>query len=115
MCHSPPLIAVVNKELYSLKSSSNQLKVYAKSSNTWRQLGQVPVRADCDKGWGVAFKSLGDELLVIGNSSVSSAGNCMSMFTCSLDPDANRLDWKLVNSCRNQLSLFILNCSVMVT
>ncbi|XP_057482716.1 LOW QUALITY PROTEIN: F-box/kelch-repeat protein At3g27150-like [Actinidia eriantha] len=112
-CHSPPLVAVVNNELYSLETSSNQLKVYLKSSNTWRQLGQVPVRADCNRGWGVAFKSLGDELLVIGDASVSSAGNRMAMFTCSPDPDANGLDWKLVNR-RNQPNLFILNCSVMV-
>ncbi|GFS30797.1 hypothetical protein Acr_00g0014140 [Actinidia rufa] len=85
-CHSPPLVAVVNNELYSLETSSNQLKVYLKSSNTWRQLG---------------------------DASVSSAGNRMAMFTCSPDPDANGLDWKLVNR-RNQPNLFILNCSVMV-
>ncbi|KAF5958657.1 hypothetical protein HYC85_005882 [Camellia sinensis] len=109
-CHSPPLVAVVNNELYALEASSNKLKVYVKSSNTWRQLGLAPVRADSSRGWGVAFKSLGDELLVIGASS----GNCVAVYTCCPDPDAYELRWRLVNSDRNRLSQFILNCSVMV-
>ncbi|KAL0424204.1 UNVERIFIED_CONTAM: F-box/kelch-repeat protein [Sesamum radiatum] len=61
--HSPPLLAVVNNELYSLEASSNQLKVYLKKTNSWKQLGPVPVRADCNRGWGVAFKSLGTNFL----------------------------------------------------
>ncbi|XP_058187262.1 F-box/kelch-repeat protein At3g27150 isoform X1 [Rhododendron vialii] len=109
--HSPPLVAVVNNELYSLEASSNQLKVYLKSSNTWKQLGLVPVRADFNRGWGIAFKSLGNELLVIGSSSVSRAGNSKAIYTCCPDPDANELEWKLAN--RN-ISQFILNCAVMV-
>ncbi|KAF5961582.1 hypothetical protein HYC85_002791 [Camellia sinensis] len=112
--HSPPLVAVVNNELYSLETSSNQLKVYVKSSNTWKQLGPVPVRADFNKGWGVAFKSLGNELLVIGAPSDSGAGNCMAIYTCCPDLDANELQWRLVNRNRNQIGHFILNCSVMV-
>ncbi|KAA8548229.1 hypothetical protein F0562_004510 [Nyssa sinensis] len=111
--HSPPLVAVVNNELYSLESFSNQLKVYLKESNTWKQLGQVPVRADLGRGWGVAFKSLGNELLVIG-ASISSASNCMAIYTCCPNPDGRELQWRLLDSGRNRLSHFILNCSVMV-
>ncbi|KAK4369208.1 hypothetical protein RND71_013000 [Anisodus tanguticus] len=116
-CHSPPLIAVVKNELYSLEASSNQLKVYLKRSNTWRMLGQVPVRADSNRGWGIAFKSLGNELLVIGaaaSSWGSSSGNSMAIYTCCPDPDATALQWKPLDSGRNRLSSFILNCSVMV-
>ncbi|XP_060172270.1 F-box/kelch-repeat protein At3g27150-like [Lycium barbarum] len=114
--HSPPLIAVVNNELYSLEASSNQLKVYLKRSNTWRMLGQVPVKADFNRGWGIAFKSLGNELLVIGaaSSSTSYSGNSMAIYTCCPDPDATELQWKPLDSGRNRLSSFILNCSVMV-
>lgn len=108
--HSPPLVAVVNNELYSLESSSNQLKMYLKETNTWKQLGQVPVRADCHKGWGVAFKSLGDELLVIGSSSAGS-GNRVAIYTCC--PGSGELRWRALDSGRNCLS-FILNCCVMV-
>ncbi|KAH6800926.1 Galactose oxidase/kelch repeat superfamily protein [Perilla frutescens var. hirtella] len=112
--HSPPLLAVVNNELYALEASSNQLKVYLKQMNTWKQLGRVPVRADYNRGWGVAFKSLGNELLVIGASGDSCAGNYMAIYTCSPDSESGELQWKLLDSGRNRLSHFILNCSVMV-
>ncbi|KAJ9540516.1 hypothetical protein OSB04_027022 [Centaurea solstitialis] len=111
-CHSPPLIAVVNNELYSIEASSNQLKVYLKDSNSWKQLGSVPVRADYNRGWGVAFKSFGDELLVIGASTVSSS---MAIYTCRPEPQSDRLpEWKLLDNGKIRLSHFIMNCSVMV-
>ncbi|XP_075660838.1 F-box/kelch-repeat protein At3g27150 [Castanea sativa] len=109
---SPPLVAVVNNELYSLEASSNELKVYIKGSNSWKNLGPVPVRADVARGWGVAFKSLGDELLVIGTSTNSVHG--MTIYTCSPEPQADKLHWRAIEGCTNQLSPFILNCSVMV-
>ncbi|KAK6928533.1 Kelch repeat type 1 [Dillenia turbinata] len=112
--HSPPLVAVVNNELYALETSSNQLQVYLKRSKSWKKLGPVPVRADFNKGWGVAFKSLGNELLVIGASSISYAGHGMTIYTCCPYPDAEELNWKLFDSGRNRLSHFILNCSVIV-
>lgn len=111
---SPPLVAVVNNELYSLEASSNELKVYLKSSQSWNNLGPVPVRADSTKGWGVAFKSLGDELLVIGASLAANAGHRMTIYTCRPDPQANELQWRPLDCGANQLSHFILNCSVMV-
>lgn len=114
-CHSPPLVAVVNDELYSLEASSNQLKVYMKKTNSWKQLGIVPVRADFNKGWGVAFKSLGNQLLVIGaSSSSSSSTNGMAIYSCTPNVDATEQPWKPLDSGRNQLSHFIFNCSVMV-
>lgn len=109
---SPPLVAVVNNELYSLEASSNELKVYIKGSNSWKNLGLVPVRADVARGWGVAFKSLGDELLVIGTSTNSVHG--MTIYTCSPEPQADKLHWRAIEGCTNQLSPFILNCCVMV-
>ncbi|KAL9667397.1 hypothetical protein QQ045_001754 [Rhodiola kirilowii] len=116
---SPPLIAVVNNELYSLETASNALKVYVKNSNTWKNLGPVPVRADFNRGWGVAFKSLGNELLVIGASSaVSLAGHGMSIYSCCPNPDApaEDLHWKPLDSRRNQRSShFIRNCAIMLT
>lgn len=113
-CHSPPLLAVVNDELYSLEASSNQLKVYLKKTNTWKPLGSVPVRAGFNRGWGVAFKSLGNELLAIGASAASSSGNSMAIYTCCPDPNAEKLEWSPLDSGRNRLNHFILNCSVMV-
>ncbi|KAL2320291.1 hypothetical protein Fmac_029260 [Flemingia macrophylla] len=112
---SPPLLAVVNNELYTLDASSNELEVYVKGSNSWKTLGVVPVRADAQGGWGVAFKSLGDELLVIGAPSVSNNRRALSMYTCCPDPDDEKLRWRQIGCGSIQLNHFIRNCAVMGT
>ncbi|KAI6671405.1 hypothetical protein NL676_006290 [Syzygium grande] len=112
--HCPPLLAVVNNELYTLETSSNELKVYIKSSNSWKRLGPVPIRADFSKGWGVAFKSLGSKLLVIGTSSASDTGHSMTIFTCCPDPDTEELQWTPLGCGKNSSSPFIWNCCVMM-
>ncbi|MBA0822554.1 hypothetical protein Goarm_019349 [Gossypium armourianum] len=115
---SPPLLAVVNNELYSLKTSSNELRVYIKNSNTWKKLGAAPVRADLHQGWGVAFKSLGNELLVIGfSSSISSGidnGKGMTIYTCKPEPESKELQWRCIEGYKDRLNFFLLNCCVMV-
>ncbi|XP_071734949.1 F-box/kelch-repeat protein At3g27150-like [Rutidosis leptorrhynchoides] len=114
-CYSPPLIAVVNNELYSIEATSNTLKVYLKNSNSWKQMGSVPVRADYNRGWGVAFKSFGDKLLVIGASTSLSSRSSMAIYTCSPNPGSDNLpEWELVDNGKICLSHFIMNCSVMV-
>ncbi|GER47497.1 galactose oxidase/kelch repeat superfamily protein [Striga asiatica] len=110
--HSPPLLAVVENELYSLEAATNQLKVYLKGENEWRGLGRVPLRADCNRGWGVAFKSLGDELLVIG-ASEDSCGY-MAIYTCRPNLESGEMRWRRLDGGGNRLSHFILNCSVMM-
>ncbi|KAJ4876132.1 Galactose oxidase/kelch repeat superfamily protein [Raphanus sativus] len=65
---SPPLIALDDNNLYMLETSLNELRVYDINKNVWKKLGVVPVRANAAFGWGVAFKSMGDILLVIGTS-----------------------------------------------
>ncbi|ERN09983.1 hypothetical protein AMTR_s00013p00223980 [Amborella trichopoda] len=63
---SQPLVVVVNRcELYELEPCMNALKVYEEEEKRWRAVGFVPVRADQNGGWGVAFKSLGDRLSVL--------------------------------------------------
>ncbi|XP_039069624.1 F-box/kelch-repeat protein At3g27150-like [Hibiscus syriacus] len=115
---SPPLLAVVNNELYCLETSSNELKVYLKNTNTWKKLGEVPVRADLHKGWGVAFKSLGNELLVIGYSSAiaNGNGNCngMTIYTCRPEAEREELRWRCIEGYKDRLNFFLLNCCVMV-
>ncbi|KAL9229457.1 hypothetical protein vseg_004921 [Gypsophila vaccaria] len=111
---SPPLVAVVNNELYTFETSTNCLLVYLKDSNLWKDLGPIPVRADIRKGWGVAFKSLGNQLLAIGGSNISPFGRGMTVFTCFPNPNAERLDWKLLDDGRNSRSAFVMNCTVMV-
>ncbi|KAL9245969.1 hypothetical protein vseg_019559 [Gypsophila vaccaria] len=111
---SPPLVAVVNNQLYTFETSTNSLMVYLKDSNSWKDLGTIPVRADSGNGWGVAFKSLGNELLAIGGSNISPWGRGMTVYTCCPKPDAQYLDWKLLDDGRNSRSPFVMNCTVMV-
>ncbi|XP_074275298.1 F-box/kelch-repeat protein At3g27150 [Silene latifolia] len=111
---SPPLLAVVNNELYTFETSTNCLLVYLKDSNSWKDLGQIPVRADSGRGWGVAFKSLGNELLAIGGSNITPWGRGMTVYTCSPNPNAQGLEWKLLDDGRHSRSPFVMNCTVMV-
>ncbi|XP_015946570.1 F-box/kelch-repeat protein At3g27150-like [Arachis duranensis] len=113
---SPPLVAVANNELYTLDASSNELKVYVKESNSWKTLGPVPVRADTRGGWGVAFKSLGNELLVIGGAtaSSSSSGCAFTIYTCCPDPRIEKLKWTRIVCGSTNLNPFIRNCAVML-
>ncbi|XVF60041.1 hypothetical protein PTKIN_Ptkin08bG0010900 [Pterospermum kingtungense] len=111
---SPPLVAVVNNQLYCLETSSNQLLIYLKSSNTWKNLGPVPVRADLHRGWGVAFKSLGNELLLIGFSSSSISHGGMTIYTCTPQLDTEELQWSCIEGSKDRLNFFLLNCTVMV-
>lgn len=105
---SPPLIAVVNNELYFLKTSTNELKVYIKRTNSWKKMGTVPVRADATLGWGIAFKSLGNELLAIQ----SSQNGPSLLHTCCPNLNAEELRWEALEHGKNP-TCFIVNCSVM--
>ncbi|KAL1210120.1 F-box/kelch-repeat protein [Cardamine amara subsp. amara] len=113
---SPPLIAVVGNDLYSLETSANELRVYDANANAWKKLGDVPVRAKSNRGWGVAFKSLGDKLLVLGATVGPSRAEIMSVYTCR--PSANpkgKLHWEESKRCGDvELNHFILNCCVMI-
>ncbi|CAH8266892.1 unnamed protein product [Arabidopsis lyrata] len=113
---SPPLIAVVGDDLYSLETSANELRVYDAKANAWKKLGDVPVRAKSNGGWGVAFKSLGDKLLVIGASAGPSRAETMSVYMCRpfADPE-NKLYWEESKRCCGvRLNHFIRNCCVMI-
>ncbi|XP_031474967.1 F-box/kelch-repeat protein At3g27150 isoform X1 [Nymphaea colorata] len=114
-CQSPPLVAVVNNELYSLETTTNKLKVYLKQSNSWKDLGMVPVRANHSRGWGVAFKSLGDRLLVIGAAwnAVDHHSQGISIFSCQPDPNARDAHWFFLGRTGNFMGPFVFNCSIM--
>lgn len=111
---SPPLVAVAGNELYAIESSSNLLKAYEKCTNTWKVLGQVPVRADFCNGWGLAFKALGDTLYVIGGHRISSQeGEGVAVFSWRPQPGASAPQWQLVNSRVTGTGDFLYNCAIM--
>lgn len=111
---SPPLVAVANNQLYALDASSNELKRYMKRSNSWKKLGTVPVMASAQGGWGVAFKSLGNELLLIGANASSYSGHGLTIYTCCPDPSVEELQWRRIDCGNTKLSPFIHNCAVRV-
>lgn len=107
---APPLIAVVKNELYALEAESNQLKVYLKKSNSWKVLGEAPVRADLISGWGVAFKSLGEQLLVIGGARTPEYED--GMYVCRPDPAGGQLQWDFLSRLC-PFGPFVLNCAIV--
>ncbi|XAR54727.1 hypothetical protein NMG60_11029992 [Bertholletia excelsa] len=58
---SPPLVAVVNNQLYCADQVTNEVKKYDKINNSWSVVTRLPIRADSSNSWG-----LGNKLLVIG-------------------------------------------------
>ncbi|GLJ40608.1 hypothetical protein SUGI_0838170 [Cryptomeria japonica] len=115
---APPLVAVVNNELYSLEASTNQLKFYIKQTNKWKALGQVPLRADCTSGWGVAFKSLGDQLLMIGgvkDPHQHTNGYGISIYSSYPEPNKPEANWHFVTRVGGSVGPFVFNCAIMST
>ncbi|KAF8103613.1 hypothetical protein N665_0187s0014 [Sinapis alba] len=85
---TPPLIAVVDENLYMLETSLNELR-------------------------GIAFKSMGDRLLVVGTS--HSWHRTTKVYSCCPSPDVEEQHWEeLKYWCAGaELPQFIHNCSVM--
>lgn len=107
---APPLSAVVNNELYVLETESHQLKVFIKSTLSWRALGEVPIRTDLVSGWGVAFKSLGDYLLLIGGGRTSDYPD--GIYVCRPNPEGGNLEWILLSRLC-PFGPFVLNCAIV--
>ncbi|MCO5578494.1 hypothetical protein L7F22_032337 [Adiantum nelumboides] len=108
----PLHVAVVGNELYAVENSRNLLKVYEMGTNRWRALGLLPVRADIDNGWGMAFKGLGDQLLVMGGYNHLSETVSGSIFLWRPQPGALAPEWQLINSGFSESGSFLYNCAV---
>ncbi|KAG0502032.1 hypothetical protein HPP92_002104 [Vanilla planifolia] len=55
---APPLVAVVNNELYAADYSLKEVRKYDKHKNIWITLGRLPERPVSMNGWGLAFRGL---------------------------------------------------------
>uniref|UniRef100_A0A0D3D2N4 F-box associated domain-containing protein n=2 Tax=Brassica oleracea var. oleracea TaxID=109376 RepID=A0A0D3D2N4_BRAOL len=110
---APPLIAVVDDNLYLLEISLNELRIYDINTNVWKKLGSVPVSANAVFGWGVTFKSMGDRLLVVGTS--HSWSRTTVFYSCQRSPYVEEQHWEeLKYWCDDtELPRFIHNCCVM--
>lgn len=109
---SPPLVAVVNNQLYSADQATNEVKKYDKINNTWSVVKQLPVRADSSHGWGLAFKACGNSLLVIGGHR-GPEGEVIVLH--SWDPQDRTMhgpEWDVL-AVKERAGAFVYNCAVM--
>uniref|UniRef100_A0A8R7QX18 F-box/kelch-repeat protein SKIP11 n=3 Tax=Triticum urartu TaxID=4572 RepID=A0A8R7QX18_TRIUA len=91
---APPLIAVVNNELYAADySENNDLKQYDKLENKWITLGKLHVQSKNKNGWDMGFRACGDRLIVIRHPNNSSDEKVVELH--SWTPDGQPPVWNL--------------------
>ncbi|ERN15962.1 F-box/kelch-repeat protein At5g60570 [Amborella trichopoda] len=111
--HAPPLVAVVDNQLYAVEYSTNVVKKYDKSNNSWSVLGRLPVRADSTNGWGLAFKACGKELLVVGGQRGAEGESIvLNSWSPSSSGVDGGLEWKVLGV-KEHAGVFVYNCAVM--
>ncbi|XWS65024.1 hypothetical protein CRYUN_Cryun05aG0055200 [Craigia yunnanensis] len=111
---SPPLVAVVNNQLYSADQATNEVKKYDKVNNSWSVVKRLPVRADSSNGWGLAFKACGNSLLVIGAGGHGGHDDGVIVLH-SWDPEEGNRDgpeWNVL-AVKERAGAFVYNCAVM--
>ncbi|KAF3325708.1 hypothetical protein FCM35_KLT08788 [Carex littledalei] len=106
---SPPLLAVVNNQLYAADKDVNLVKKYNKENNTWCVVKELPVQASAS-GWGMAFRGCGDRLIVImGQWVVETHGVVIYAWCPEGDPHS---PWEILVA-RERAGLFVENCAIM--
>ncbi|KAH7678893.1 Kelch motif-containing protein [Dioscorea alata] len=108
---SPPLVAVVNNQLYAADQATNVVKKYDKMNNTWNVIKPLPVRADSYNGWGLAFKACGDKLLVIGGHR-GPQGEVIVLHSWRPEEGNSGPEWDVL-SVRERAGAFVYNCAIM--
>ncbi|THU48488.1 hypothetical protein C4D60_Mb09t26780 [Musa balbisiana] len=109
---SPPLVAVVNNQLYAADQSTNEVKKYDKENNTWNVVRPLPVRADSSNGWGLAFKACGDKLLVVGGHRGPQGEVIVLHYWRPEEGNMGGADWDIL-SIRERAGAFVYNCAIM--
>ncbi|URD98606.1 Kelch motif [Musa troglodytarum] len=105
---APPLVAVVNNELYAADYAEKEVRKYDKQSNSWITLGRLPERPDSVNGWGLAFRACGERLIVIGGPRVLGGG---MIELNSWTPRDGPPEWNMIAS--KHCGSFVYNCAVM--
>ncbi|KAL2559561.1 F-box/kelch-repeat protein SKIP11 [Forsythia ovata] len=105
---APPLIAVVNNELYAADYADMEVRKYDKDNRVWVTVGRLPERAASMNGWGLAFRACGDRLIVIGGPRTVGEG---FIEVNSWVPSEGPPQWDLLG--RKQSGSFVYNCAVM--
>jgi len=105
---APPLVAVVNNELYAADYAEKELRKYDKEKNSWFTLGRLPERAVSTNGWGLAFRACGERLIVIGGPRAVGGG---FIELNSWVPNNEPPQWNMLAS--KHSGSFVYNCAVM--
>ncbi|XP_026386241.1 F-box/kelch-repeat protein At1g74510-like isoform X1 [Papaver somniferum] len=105
---APPLVAVVNNELYAADYLENELRKYDKERVCWVTVGRLPERAVSVNGWGLAFRACGKQLIVIGGPR-NVAGGIIELN--SWIPNDGPPQWNLLAT--RHTGSFVYNCAVM--
>lgn len=105
---APPLIAVVNNELYAADYADMEVRKYNKETRKWITVGRLPERADSMYGWGLAFRACGDRLIVIGGPRNAGEG---FIEVNSWVPSEEPPRWDVLGQKRS--ASFVYNCAVM--
>ncbi|XP_057486391.1 F-box/kelch-repeat protein SKIP11-like [Actinidia eriantha] len=105
---APPLVAVVDNELYAADHASMEVRKYDKERRVWVTVGRLPERAASTNGWGLAFRACGRRLICIGGPRASGEG---FIEVNSWVPSEGPPDWNLLD--RKQSASFVYNCAVM--
>lgn len=105
---APPLLAVVNNELYAADHAAKEVRKYDKVRNSWSTVGSLPERAMSSNGWGIAFRGCGERIVVIGGPRASAGG---TIELNSWVPSEGPPQWKLL--ARKPSGTFVYNCAVM--
>ncbi|KAG0449991.1 hypothetical protein HPP92_027000 [Vanilla planifolia] len=106
---APPLVAVVNDELYAAHYAHQEVMKYNKEKNVWVTLGKLPERPVSMNGWGLAFRACGEQLIVIGGP--RALGRGVIELHSWIPKDGEAPEWNMI--ARKQSGSFVYNCAVM--
>lgn len=105
---APPLLGVVDNELYCACHATQEIRKYNKKSNTWAPVGRLPEQSASANGWGIAFRACGERLMVISGPRDRTGG---FIELNSWIPRQGPTEWTLLD--RRPLGSFVYNCTVM--
>jgi len=105
---APPLLTVVNNELYAADYARREVRKYNKISNSWSTVGTLPEAAVSMNGWGLAFRGCGDQLIVIGGPRALGGGY---IEVNSWNPSESAQQWTMLG--RKRSGGFVYNCAIM--
>lgn len=105
---APPLVAVVNNELYAADYADMEVRKYDKNRRIWITMGRLPERAASMNGWGLAFRACGHRLICIGGPRSVGEG---FIEVNSWVPSDGPPEWIMLD--RKQSASFVYNCAVM--